>query len=510
MIITIVQSPAQPMFYTKLRALTSSQATQQRADSSHHASLWHQCCFPLLSSHVTNPATHARKPTDVSPGKTRRSRSVLMASSQASLKGASGPVTSRCTLHACPWWGHPPAPYGSGRHSSLSCPSGLPPGTAPRTHRGAGGDSHPSWSRWRSRKGSLPQGWGQACAPSARPGVGQPPLTRLQGISSVCLAALLPPRESSRLPEKKGPAGRRPLHGVLGGASASGQGPQPTGRACPKAAPGEPRAPRALRQEGRRRSPLPSRLAGRRRGERRRAGTTGGGEAGGRAPAEGGFLRGSAASGRGVGAAGCAGSSRGPGSSVGAGVGGFFFFLLGGRGGRSGGENWDCRLRLFLSGSRGSRIAAVAAAAARRESGAEGCGALGEAGSSGSSPLPSWWPWSAAPRGRSQRAPAAARDAFRQGNKPMSPPPLSRSRCRPRPPALCPLPPPPDIPPFLSPHSVNDPGNMSFVKETVDKLLKGYDIRLRPDFGGESPYPGSLPGHPAPRPALSPGLLQLP
>lgn len=34
--------------------------------------------------------------------------------------------------------------------------------------------------------------------------------------------------------------------------------------------------------------------------------------------------------------------------------------------------------------------------------------------------------------------------------------------------------------------SVNEPGNMSFVKETVDKLLKGYDIRLRPDFGGQS------------------------
>uniref|UniRef100_A0A4W3JTP2 Gamma-aminobutyric acid type A receptor subunit beta3 n=1 Tax=Callorhinchus milii TaxID=7868 RepID=A0A4W3JTP2_CALMI len=32
--------------------------------------------------------------------------------------------------------------------------------------------------------------------------------------------------------------------------------------------------------------------------------------------------------------------------------------------------------------------------------------------------------------------------------------------------------------------AVNEPGNMSFVKETVDKLLKGYDIRLRPDFGG--------------------------
>lgn len=27
---------------------------------------------------------------------------------------------------------------------------------------------------------------------------------------------------------------------------------------------------------------------------------------------------------------------------------------------------------------------------------------------------------------------------------------------------------------------------MSFVKETVDKLLKGYDIRLRPDFGGKT------------------------
>ncbi|XP_074528170.1 gamma-aminobutyric acid receptor subunit beta-2 [Halichoeres trimaculatus] len=30
----------------------------------------------------------------------------------------------------------------------------------------------------------------------------------------------------------------------------------------------------------------------------------------------------------------------------------------------------------------------------------------------------------------------------------------------------------------------NDPSNMSVVKETVDRLLKGYDIRLRPDFGG--------------------------
>ncbi|KAJ3612708.1 hypothetical protein NHX12_018966 [Muraenolepis orangiensis] len=37
--------------------------------------------------------------------------------------------------------------------------------------------------------------------------------------------------------------------------------------------------------------------------------------------------------------------------------------------------------------------------------------------------------------------------------------------------------------------SANEPSNMSYVKATVDKLLKGYDIRLRPDFGvqyGES------------------------
>ncbi|XP_068799092.1 gamma-aminobutyric acid receptor subunit beta-1 isoform X4 [Struthio camelus] len=32
--------------------------------------------------------------------------------------------------------------------------------------------------------------------------------------------------------------------------------------------------------------------------------------------------------------------------------------------------------------------------------------------------------------------------------------------------------------------SANEPSNMSYVKETVDRLLQGYDIRLRPDFGG--------------------------
>uniref|UniRef100_A0A8B9BKM5 Uncharacterized protein n=1 Tax=Anser brachyrhynchus TaxID=132585 RepID=A0A8B9BKM5_9AVES len=33
-------------------------------------------------------------------------------------------------------------------------------------------------------------------------------------------------------------------------------------------------------------------------------------------------------------------------------------------------------------------------------------------------------------------------------------------------------------------NSADEPSNMSYVKETVDGLLHGYDIRLRPDFGG--------------------------
>ncbi|XP_019725319.1 gamma-aminobutyric acid receptor subunit beta-2-like [Hippocampus comes] len=31
---------------------------------------------------------------------------------------------------------------------------------------------------------------------------------------------------------------------------------------------------------------------------------------------------------------------------------------------------------------------------------------------------------------------------------------------------------------------LKDPSNMPLVKETVDRLMTGYDIRLRPDFGG--------------------------
>lgn len=38
---------------------------------------------------------------------------------------------------------------------------------------------------------------------------------------------------------------------------------------------------------------------------------------------------------------------------------------------------------------------------------------------------------------------------------------------------------------FFRSAGVSDPSNMSLVKETVDRLLKGYDIRLRPDFGGK-------------------------
>uniref|UniRef100_A0A8C2AE51 Gamma-aminobutyric acid type A receptor beta2 subunit a n=1 Tax=Cyprinus carpio TaxID=7962 RepID=A0A8C2AE51_CYPCA len=34
------------------------------------------------------------------------------------------------------------------------------------------------------------------------------------------------------------------------------------------------------------------------------------------------------------------------------------------------------------------------------------------------------------------------------------------------------------------PSLIRDPSNMPVVKDTVDRLMKGYDIRLRPDFGG--------------------------
>uniref|UniRef100_A0A4W5K3W4 Neurotransmitter-gated ion-channel ligand-binding domain-containing protein n=1 Tax=Hucho hucho TaxID=62062 RepID=A0A4W5K3W4_9TELE len=36
----------------------------------------------------------------------------------------------------------------------------------------------------------------------------------------------------------------------------------------------------------------------------------------------------------------------------------------------------------------------------------------------------------------------------------------------------------------LSAKDLRDPSNMPLVKDTVDRLMKGYDIRLRPDFGG--------------------------
>lgn len=50
---------------------------------------------------------------------------------------------------------------------------------------------------------------------------------------------------------------------------------------------------------------------------------------------------------------------------------------------------------------------------------------------------------------------------------------------------------------FLSLPSVNDikdPSNMHLVKETVDRLMKGYDIRLRPDFGGNEQIGGGKKG----------------
>ncbi|NWS98338.1 GBRB1 protein, partial [Mionectes macconnelli] len=51
--------------------------------------------------------------------------------------------------------------------------------------------------------------------------------------------------------------------------------------------------------------------------------------------------------------------------------------------------------------------------------------------------------------------------------------------------------------------SADGPSNMSYVKETVDGLLQGYDIRLRPDFGGEAAAP-PRPAPPPPAGALTP------
>lgn len=43
---------------------------------------------------------------------------------------------------------------------------------------------------------------------------------------------------------------------------------------------------------------------------------------------------------------------------------------------------------------------------------------------------------------------------------------------------------------FPSVNDIKDPSNMHLVKETVDRLMKGYDIRLRPDFGGNEQIGG--------------------
>uniref|UniRef100_A0A8C9FB73 Uncharacterized protein n=1 Tax=Pavo cristatus TaxID=9049 RepID=A0A8C9FB73_PAVCR len=39
-----------------------------------------------------------------------------------------------------------------------------------------------------------------------------------------------------------------------------------------------------------------------------------------------------------------------------------------------------------------------------------------------------------------------------------------------------------ELPAIVAP--ADEPSNMSYVKETVHRLLHGYDIRLKPDFGG--------------------------
>lgn len=255
-----------------------------------------------------------------------------MAPSQGWLKGASDPGPLH--THRTPGRGRDPSPArcGSGQ--------GIQPAPSPAS-AASSLESLPGYTKGQV-DAATPLGAGEGGVPQGSPGPASgSPLSP----GSTGTVAPLAPRGSPRPPEEQESAakGNPRLR-----EAAVGPVPRPAGRACPEeapavppppaAGPGEPRsrgaARRALRREGRRRPPfplppsLPCRVAGRRRGGRRRVRTAGGGEADGRAPAEGGFLRGSAASGRGVGAAECAGDSRGPGSGVGG-----FFFLQGGRAG---------------------------------------------------------------------------------------------------------------------------------------------------------------------------------
>lgn len=245
-------SPARTMFYTKLRALRSSRATQQRADSSHRASLWHQCSFPSIPSHGTNPATHTWKPTEVSPGKMRRSGPVLMASSQARLQGASGPVTSTCTLHACPWWRPPAALCGSGQGRAPSTAPAPAPVAArqallPRCTEGQVSTGTP---------GGAGGGAGRAARPRAAPPAGSPLSPGSTGSRRPRSAAPTPGIPSSSRKDGAGweEISARSTWGSLplrAGAAADGAGVSQGGA-------WRARSPRALRREGRRRSPLPS------------------------------------------------------------------------------------------------------------------------------------------------------------------------------------------------------------------------------------------------------------
>lgn len=140
--------------------------------------------FPFVTAPGNEPGyTHALKPGEVSPGETRRSRCVLMASSGPA-EGSLRPSTCTCSPHAPsldrdplrPCAGQGPAP----KPTSRSRPSGLPPGTAPGTGRGAGGRRHPPWGRLRGRGG--PKGLRpgpRPLSPARRRAT--PPLTRLQG-----------------------------------------------------------------------------------------------------------------------------------------------------------------------------------------------------------------------------------------------------------------------------------------------------------------------------------------
>lgn len=312
------------MFYTKLRASRSSQATTltlhvfgTSAISLHYISVWQAWQSFCLAKHVHldqccwQPRRHGwRQP---------HARHLSMhTTSLAVAQPDSGPCRSRQGSQAKSFSGR----SGSPRAAFPGCATGQV-GTVPQSRaagRGAGED--------RGTASGSPLSSSSRGDPAGFPGPAVPLLPRGDGAAwgKHCGGC----RRASPPPGGYRGAGAGQRSGVPRGGARGATAP----RCRPR--PRQPRSPAphfglSARGDGGAPSLPPSIPSP--PGWRAAAG---GGEAAGRAPAEGSFLRGSAASGRGAGAAGCAGGSRGPGGAAGAGGGGFLFWGGGRGGGRTG------------------------------------------------------------------------------------------------------------------------------------------------------------------------------